>query len=107
MFHPGKILGVYKEKNNTQASIEMWDENLFTFHVSPAIADKIKKDDIVLVDYRPLSDKVPIPKQTIIKIISPKDNIWKVYKSYYSKKKTEAKTRGKKMKVLQTPSFAG
>ena len=62
MYHPGKILNVYKEKNNTQATVEMWDENLFTLHVANNIASKVKKNDIVLVDYRPISEKLQIPK---------------------------------------------
>ena len=49
MYHPGKVLDVFnpKDKNikcaegTTQALIEMWDENMFTFLVAENIASKI------------------------------------------------------------------
>ncbi len=110
MFHPGKVLNVHKEKNNTQATVEMWDENLFTLHVSPNLASKLKKEDIVLIDYSPISDKLPIPKQNIIKIFDKKDTIWGTYKNYFKKKKAEANAKKQKVKLVpvsQTPSFAG
>ncbi len=62
MYHPGKVLAVFstKDKNvrgesNVQATLEMWDENVITFLVAPEIAESIKKGDIALVDYRPVS----------------------------------------------------
>ena len=58
MYHPGKVLDVYssKDKNvigdaSIQATIMMWDENLFTFLVDPKLANKIKIGDIVRLDY--------------------------------------------------------
>ena len=114
MYHPGKILNVYKEKNNTQATVEMWDENLFTLHVDEKIASKIKKNDIVLVDYRPISEKMQIPKQIITKIFDKKEDIWNTYKEYFRKKKAEASKEKKSQQVkvipIQSPqhhSFAG
>ena len=58
-YHPGKIIEVYcpKEKNvesadeSVQATIEMWDENLFTLSVKPILGKKIKINDVVLVDW--------------------------------------------------------
>lgn len=102
MFHPGKVLNIYREKSNTQATVEMWDENLFTFHVANSISSKIKKDDVVLVDYRPVSDKVPIPKQLITKILNKNDISWNIYKTYFRKKKAEA-LKAKKQKVGLVP----
>ncbi len=114
MYHPGKVLNVYKEKNNTQATVEMWDENLFTLHVSNNISSKLKKGDIVLIDYRPISDKLPVPRQLITKIFNKKEDIWNTYKEYFKKKKAEAlKTKkSQNIKVVpiqspRTPAFAG
>ena len=99
MYHPGKVLSVLSsnDKNikscddTTQVFLEMWDENLVTFLVEPTLSKKIKEGDIALVDYRPTSDKIPVPKQTVVKVLSGKlgQNIWNSYKKFHEKKKME------------------
>ena len=113
IFHPGKVLDVYfdgkrflkgrskKDFSEVHALVEMWDENIFFLKVSPVIAGKIKKDDIVLVDYAPISDKIPIPKQLICKILSISQGnfLWQTFKDKFKKKKKEksgSKIIGKK-----------
>ena len=97
MYHPAKVIEILsnKDKNirasddTTQAVLEMWDENQFTFLVDPIISKKIKKNDIVLVDYRPISEKTPVPNHKVVKIISGKlgQEVWKSYQRYHDKNK--------------------
>lgn len=99
MYHPGKVLEVFnsKDKNvkcaegTTQAIVEMWDENMFTFLVAEKIADRIKQGDIALVDYRIVSEKIPIARQVIIKVLDKEKGkkVWKTYKEYHNKRKEE------------------
>jgi hypothetical protein len=106
MYHPGKVLEIFNSKDksissadeSTQATLDMWDENIITFSVAPKIAGKIKKGDIALVDYRPVSDSIAIPKHIIIKILSGNKGkeIWSIYKDYLKKKKIEV---GKELKI--------
>ena len=122
MYHPGKVLENFNSKDksissadeSTQATLDMWDENIITFSVAPKLAGKIKKGDVALVDYRPISDSIGIPKHVIIKILSGNKGkeLWSIYKDYLKKKKIEAgrelkiKPRGKQAAPsLQT--FAG
>jgi len=68
MYHPGKVIDVFHPKDKhvkcsegtTQATLEMWDENMFTFLVAENISSRIKPGDIALVDYRIVSEKIPI-----------------------------------------------
>jgi protein associated with RNAse G/E len=100
-FHPGKIITILKPSSkdvisanaSTQAMIEMWDENILTFTIDPKIATKAKKNDIVIVDYNPTSEKMQIPKTIITKIIRGKvaEETWRKYKDYLKKKKEMAK----------------
>ncbi|OIO41112.1 hypothetical protein CO154_02810 [Candidatus Pacearchaeota archaeon CG_4_9_14_3_um_filter_31_7] len=96
LYHPGKIIEVVKRKGKKTevfALLEMWDENIFTFDVSSDISTKIKKGDYVLVDYTPISEKVPVPKQ-IVKVILSEDEgkkVWKYYKDYFEKKDDKPK----------------
>ncbi|MCX8202687.1 MAG: hypothetical protein N3G74_02700 [Candidatus Micrarchaeota archaeon] len=99
IYHPGKVITIFgsKAKNvissrkDVQALVEMWDDNLFTCDVSPAIADKLNVNDIVLVDYSPISAKISMPKQVVIKILRGEtaETTWEKYRSHYSKKKSE------------------
>lgn len=112
-FHPGKVLQILKpsSKNvisantSTQAVIEMWDENILTFTVAPKIATKVKKNDIVIVDYNPTSEKMQIPKTIITKILRGKiaDETWKKYKEYAKKKQKQASTRRIAVPVQNQP----
>ncbi len=97
MYHPGRVLEIFstKDKNitavdaSTQAMLEMWDNNLITVLVETQLGGKIKKDDVVLVDYRPMADK-PIPKMTVVKVLrgSIGKNTWKAYKDHHKKRNT-------------------
>ena len=102
MYHPGKVIEVLtsKDKNilasdeSTQVVLEMWDENMLTFLVDPKLSSKIDRDDIVLVDYRPIDEKSAIPKHLVIKILKNKAglNVWKSYKLHFDKQKQRALT---------------
>ncbi len=48
----------------------MWDGNLLILKVASSISSKIKKNNYVLADYSPLSDKSPYRKMTVVKILS-------------------------------------
>jgi len=77
IYHPGKIIAVYSPTSkdvvgadsSTQALVEMWDENIFTCDVEKAIASKLKEGDVVLIDYNPMSPKLMIPRQSVMKIL--------------------------------------
>ena len=96
MYHPGKVIEVFnpKDKNvkcaegTTQAIVEMWDENMFTFLVAENIANKIKQGDVALVDYRIVSERVPVARQVIIKVLEKEKGkkVWDKYKEYHKKK---------------------
>jgi len=99
LYHIGKVFNVLKPgkdvlgcDESVQAVVEMWDRNVLTFMVHPKISAKIKKGDYVLVDYKPISEKAPIPRHTIIKIIKGKtaDGVWKEYKRFFSEKQKKA-----------------
>ncbi|MBI2670803.1 hypothetical protein HYX18_02405 [Candidatus Woesearchaeota archaeon] len=97
MYHPGKVLEILSSNDKdikssdetTQAIVEMWDENQFTFLVDSKLSKKIKKNNIVLVDYSPISEKLPLPKHLVVKILNGKlgQEIWNNYKKYNEKNK--------------------
>lgn len=100
MFHPGKIIAVLnggKEEiaadSTVQAIVMMWDENMITLEVCTRLKSAIKEGDVVLVDYRP-TDKmtVPVPRQTITKILRGKKAkfVWDQYTEYHEKRKRSA-----------------
>ena len=99
MFHPGRVLEVFSPKSrniesssdNTQVMLQMWDENMFTFDVHSEIADKIEVDNVVLVDYTPVSTGSPVPKRVVTKILKGKmaNQVWNEYKSFFEKKKAQ------------------
>ena len=103
MYHPGKVILVYPPKDKaiesadsyTQAMLEMWDENMITVAVDPHLAGKIKKDDIVIVDYT-------TPKLNIIKILRGEigKQTWRLYKERYDKRKP---TQAPLTKIRQQP----
>lgn len=100
MFHPAKVTGIFRPKDrevvsaddSTQALVEMWDENIFTCVVEPKIASRLKTGDTVLVDYRPVSEKMPAPRQVVSKIIYKKKaaHLWEQYAEYRRQRKQEA-----------------
>ncbi len=90
MFHPGKVMRIFSPSDSdiassdtdTQAMLTMWDENLTTVSVHKKLAGKIKVDDIVLVDYRPISSSLPVPKLEVTKVLRGNHAVetWKIYK---------------------------
>ena len=99
MYHPGRVLEVFstKDKNiyatdeSTQAMLEMWDDNLITVLVESKLSTKIKKDDVVLVDYRPMQTQ-PVPRMTVVKILkgTSAKRTWDTYKSHHTKRRVSA-----------------
>ncbi|MEM3362390.1 MAG: hypothetical protein QXV64_01890 [Candidatus Anstonellaceae archaeon] len=101
MYHPGRVIEVFraKDKNissadeSTQATCEMWDENILTFLVAKKIEGKIKPGQYVLVSYRPDQKfNPPIPEHLIVKILPEKQaqKIWEKYKEMYTSRKKKA-----------------
>ena len=100
MFHIGKVLRVFRpsEKeivasdSSVQATVMMWDENLLTVGVESNIAEKLKENDIVIVDYNPMYSTIPVPKQIIVKIVRGElaKKVWKDFEDYHKQKKAEA-----------------
>ncbi|MFH1221480.1 MAG: hypothetical protein V1492_00155 [Candidatus Micrarchaeota archaeon] len=78
-----------------EAVIRMWDENLLILKVDKKLEAVIKKDDFVLADYTPISDKSPYRKLLITKII-PKEKampIWNEFKEELEKKKDQGQRK--------------
>ena len=79
MFHLGKVLEVISPEDKgskssetiTHALLEMWDENMIIFRVSPNIAKDVKEGCYVLVDYSPIPVAgAPVPRHEIISIVN-------------------------------------
>lgn len=110
MYHPGKVLEIISTNNKdikasdetTQAVVEMWDENQLTFLVEQKLSKKVKKGDVVLVDYTPISEKIPLPKHLIVKVINGKTglSIWNSYKRYHDKNR-QAMTKNMQQNMPQ------
>jgi len=95
IYHPGKVIEVISESkevisvdNKIQILLEMWDDNVITCDISDKLAKKVKEDDIVLVDYGPISEKLTMPKHEVVKVVKGKtaEKIWDKYRSHYRKK---------------------
>ncbi len=96
MYHPGKVVEVFSPKdkksvesidNSIQALLEMWDDNLITVLVEPQLDGKIKKDSIVLVDYRPMPDKA-VPRMSVVKVLRGETAkaTWNRYRDHHKKR---------------------
>lgn len=99
-YHPGKVLTVITAKNkdvvgttNVQATIEMWDENLFTFLVDKSIESSIREGQVVLVDYRPAEPSSANPNFIAVKILRGKtaSSVWERYKKFHEKSRESRK----------------
>ncbi|MFH0832795.1 MAG: hypothetical protein V1900_03695 [Candidatus Aenigmatarchaeota archaeon] len=94
MYHPGIVLelispsdkNVAAVDNTMQAMLRMWDENLITILVDPKFAKSIKKKDLVLVDYRPITN-TSVPKLVVVKILKGAlaKKIWEEYRSHFKR----------------------
>jgi hypothetical protein len=98
MYHPGKVIAVLSSTDKsvlssdatTQATLQMWDENVLTMIVAQKLASKIREGDIVLADYRPQKGlSVPVPSNIVVKILRGKagDKVWHEYREVYDKRK--------------------
>lgn len=102
MYHPGKVVDIFSDRNKeiesaeatTQATVEMWDDNVLTFLVHPKLAGKLKAGDLVLVDYSPggTSKAVPVPRNLIVKILRGKSgaHAWERYKEFHKNQRAAA-----------------
>jgi hydrogenase maturation factor len=98
MYHIGKVIEIFRPTDkdvfssdkNTQATCEMWDENIITFLVSKNIEKKLKIGQYVLVSYRPIKGfNPPVPEHEIIKILPDKkgQRVWDRYKEMFQSRK--------------------
>jgi len=113
MYHPGIVLEILSSDNknvvavdkSTQATLKMWDENLITVLVDSKIGKNLKRNDIVLVDYRPVPN-TSAPKLTVIKIL--KGNLakttWDTYKKHLKKFKVKKLDSKKPAKTVNVPA---
>ncbi|MDD5416668.1 MAG: hypothetical protein PHU12_01695 [Candidatus Aenigmarchaeota archaeon] len=108
LYHPGKVIAVFSAgknvkslDNSIQVTLEMWDENVLTFNISSKLGKIVKEDDIVIVDYSPKSDKVPIPKHEIVKVLKANEGkeMWKKYKEYLKKMRPQKTTNSDPVQV--------
>ena len=91
MFHPGKVGEIFSNSDksvesadsNIQAMLEMWDDNVITVSVEPALNSSIKKGDVVLVDYSS-------PKLMVKKILrgTLAKQTWSRYREQFDKRKS-------------------
>ena len=107
IYHIGRVIDVISGKgksadNTVQAIVRMWDGNLLILKVANKIAGKIKKDNFVIIDYSPISDKSPYRKMTIVKILSNDkgEAIWDEFKREFSRRK-EHKIPKKQMPYIR------
>jgi hypothetical protein len=116
MYHPGKVMEVLRPTDkevvsadeSVQAILNMWDENILTMSVSPELADKIKKGQTVLVDYRPTKEfEAPIPAHNIIKIITAKkaESVWNAYEEM--KERVKNRKNPPKPRMIEQQSYIG
>lgn len=108
MYHPAKIVKVYlssdpnviSSDDSAQATVVMWDKNLLTLECDTKIASQVSVGSIVLVDYSPLSEKSPIPRHRIVKVLKGElaEDVWAEYESYF-----EERQKSKKPGVVMTP----
>jgi len=106
MYHPAKVLKVFapgvgellSADSETQAMLNMWDENVLTLSVDPHISKEVKEGDVVLVDYRPTDRNPPSPRMMVVKILrgSIAEETWKEYSRHYEAKKKGKKNTGEK-----------
>ncbi|RLI97334.1 MAG: hypothetical protein DRO99_03170 [Candidatus Aenigmatarchaeota archaeon] len=98
-FHPGKVTEVYQSKGrdiassdaSTQATVSMWDGHTLTITVAPRLRSKIRRGDVVFVDYYPSSKfRDPVPRMVITKIIrgSKAKSVLQEYGKYHRRIKS-------------------
>jgi len=94
--HPGKVMDIYSASGRNivsagtsiQAMVKMWDGHTLVINVDSRLKGKIRKGDIVLVDYYPSEKfKTPVPKMLVSKTLrgDPARKIVEEYKSYFKR----------------------
>ena len=110
VYHPGRVLKVFKNSvgKNAQATVEFWDENIHTLRIDTKIADKVKEDSFVLVDYYPTKEQPHRPNFIIINVLKDKEanEIWRHYKAMYDKRRAASKMQAQKSRMV-IPQQAG
>ena len=84
-----KEKGTISSDDSVQAVVNMWDDNLIILLVDKKLANKIKKGDYVLSDYRP-SAPTSLNRKMIINKILPKaqgKRIFEMFNKDFEKRK--------------------
>ncbi len=113
-FHPGRVLktihpddkDVESSDESAQATVQMWDGNLFTFLIKEEIQDKVNEGSIVLVDYRPIGEgKMPVANQKIVKVLQGQlaQEVWKRYQDFQDNRQQNSSQTS----PIQQPSYMG
>jgi hypothetical protein len=96
VFHPGVVKKVLKSGKDVvraatgvEAIVEMWDENVFTVPVEAKISTAVKEGDVVLVDYAPVSQSNPAPRQVVTAVLRGKaaEACLSEYKEFFARQK--------------------
>ena len=99
MFHPGRVLMVFENDSkqvfgydkSAQALVHMWDENLLVVGVETGLNQHIRENDVVLVDYSPVSQNLPMPRQVIVKVLrgDTAKKLWKQFEENHKKRRLD------------------
>jgi hypothetical protein len=108
VYHPGKVLKVFPaetREGDTAATIRFWDGNLHTVRVSKAISDKLKENNMVLVDYYPISERLNRPKMVAVSIVKKEDedDLWNHYQSFLRMKRKAIQAAKQQVQGAQIP----
>ena len=84
-----KVFPAGGKDSDTAATIRFWDSNLHTVKVSKDISEKIRQDQMVLVDYYPMSERLNRPKMIAMSIVNRKDEkeLWDHYQEFLKMRK--------------------
>ncbi len=107
VFHPGKVLSVFPSRGKAEAAaatVRFWDQNLHTVKVSDDIAAQLRKGDMVLVDYYPISEKMNRPRMIAVKRVEKADqkDVWESYQEFFRLKK-RALLEKRRQEGMQAP----
>ncbi len=89
LYHAGKVFEVV-DGEETLVTVEMWDDNLFTFDIEDDVAPDVDEGDIVLVDYTPVpAGNDAVPRHTIVRVLEGQtaQRVWKRYRQFNSTRK--------------------
>lgn len=84
VFSP-KDSDVISADDRTHVMLSMWDENMISILVDESLSLQIRVDDIVLVDYRPISETLPVPRFLVTKVLrgDVAAETWRIYREKY------------------------